>query len=138
PRKPRSRDSSQVRTNDLFRACPVSSGAVVGETTGSSLVRQSAGISVVRETTGISVVADIAVASHSLFAAGGDPTSAGTAHGSGSSTAAGSGSSTSAGSGSSLRGGARLGDGVILRMSAVSGLTRSGPGNRLRPQGGQA
>src|SRR5699024_2999459 len=122
PRKPRSRDNSQVRTNDLFRACPVSSGAVVGETTGSSLVRQSAGISVVRETTGISVVADIAVASHSLFAAGGDPTSAGTAHG----------------SGSSLRGGARLGDGVILRMSAVSGLTRSGPGNRLRPQGGQA
>src|SRR5699024_757286 len=130
PRKPRSRDNSQVRTNDLFRACPVSSGAVVGETTGSSLVRQCAGISVVRETTGISVVADIAVASHSLFAAGGDPTSAGTAHGSVSSTAA--------GSGSSLRGGARLGDGVILRMSAVSGLTRSGPGNRLRPQGGQA
>src|SRR5699024_9418864 len=102
----------------------------VGETTGSSLVRQSAGISVVRETTGISVVADIAVASHSLFAAGGDPTSAGPAHGSGSSTAA--------ASGSSLRGGPRLGDGVIRRMSALYGLTRSGPRNRLRPQGGQA
>src|SRR5699024_12525533 len=106
------RDGSQVRPDDRFRACPVSPRAVVGETAGGSLVRQSAGISVVREATGISVVADIAVAAHSLLAAGGDPTSAGTAHGSGSSTAAGSGSSTAAGSGSSLRGGARLGDGV--------------------------
>src|SRR5699024_6993517 len=98
PRKPRSRDSSQVRTNDLFRAAAVSSGAVVCESAGISLVRHSAGISVVWEiagisvvweTAGISVVADIAVASHSLFAAGGDPTSAGTAPGSDSSAAQG-------------------------------------------------
>src|SRR5699024_2288910 len=84
-----SRDSSQVRTNDLFRAAAVSSGAVVCETTGISLVRHSVGISVAWETAGISVVADIAVASHSLFAAGGDPTSAGTVPGSDSSAAQG-------------------------------------------------
>src|SRR5699024_2382020 len=99
---PRSRDSSQVRTNDLFRAAAVSSGAVVCKSAGISLVRHSAGISVAWETAGLSVVADIAAASHSLCAAGGDPASAGTGPGSDSSAAQGGVPAYEAGRGSAM------------------------------------